>query len=205
MTGSCSIVILTVAEDLLNLPGFKIFSHTYLTDEWSTHHTLVFEREFKQYGDTLVCTSLVFGCHIKKDIIPAVAPIFGKMLRHTFGAFCQQKEYHITAYLHQLPRFITPLVSLGKKEIRGHANSYLLSAFYLVISLAVFLYRIVEACLSPIYIRAVLISHLVKKIHIAMVTALAFLDTPVPRVPDIMHIIFLSAQHSGYSELLSDL
>ena len=38
-----------------------------------------------------------------------------------------------------------------------------------------------------------------------MVTALAFLDTPVTRVPDIVHIIFLSVQHSGYSELLSDL
>ena len=190
---------------LLYLSCFKIFPHTDLTDEWSAHHALVLKREFKQYGDTLVRTLLVFGCHIKEDVIPAVAPVFREMLRHTFGAFCQQKEYHIAADLHKLPRFITPLVCLGKKEIRGHANSYLLSTFYLVVSLAVFLYRVVEACLSPIYIRAVLIPHLVEKIHIAMVTALAFLDTPVPRVPDIVHIIFLSVQHSGYSELPSDL
>ena len=74
MTGPCTVIILTVAEDLLNLPGFKIVSHTDLTDEWSAHHALVFEREFKQYWDALVCTPLVFGCHIKKDVIPAVTP-----------------------------------------------------------------------------------------------------------------------------------
>ena len=72
MAGSCTVVILTVAENLLDLPRLKIFSHTDLTDEWSAHHALVLERKFKQYGDTLVCTPLIFGCHIKKDIIPEI-------------------------------------------------------------------------------------------------------------------------------------
>ena len=84
------------------------------------------------------------------DLNGWITPILWQMLGNTLRTLREQKEHNIAPQPHQLPRFVTPRVGFGKKEIRGHTHPYHFSAFDFIIAFPVFLYRVVEACLSAV-------------------------------------------------------
>ena len=75
----------------------------------------------------------------------------------------------------------------SKKKVGGHADAQLLAAFHLVIPRAVAAQRVAEARLRAVDLRAVFAALAVQKIHVAVRAALAALDAPVPRIPNVVH------------------
>jgi hypothetical protein len=67
----------------------------------------------------------------------------------------------------------------------------MLAALNFIGTVFVFAQRIVKISFDLINIRAVLLTLLIQKIHIAMSASLTFFHTPVPRIPNIVHTTFL--------------
>ena len=187
IAGAGAVIVFAVADHALDLSGAEILPQADTPDKRRTHHALVLERQLQQNRDAFICAALILSRYVEKDILPAVAPIRRQTFCDPFGTLCQQEEYDIASCADDIPRIGTPRISLLEEEIRGHADADHLAAFDFILTGAFFLQRIVEAGFGAVDLRAVAAAHLVKKVHIAVVAALALADAAVPRIPDIMH------------------
>ena len=187
MTRTGSGVVLTVADDLLDLRCRKILADAYRTDERRAHDAFMFERQGEQDRDALVGSLLILTAYIKKYVFPAVAPIIRQAVAYSFGAFCQQKEYDVGALSDDAPRFTAPLVRFFKEKVGGHTHTELFAALYLVATVPVLRQRIAKARFGAVDIRSALAALFIEKVHIAVLTTLAALLTAVPRIPDVVH------------------
>ncbi len=116
ITGTHSVVVLTVTEHMFYLPRLKIFPHADLPYKRRAHNALVLKRKAEQYWYALVGTSLVFSGNIEEDVFPAIAPIPWKMFRDVLGTLREQEKDNIAALAHYIPRVISPFVDLGEKK-----------------------------------------------------------------------------------------
>ena len=186
IAGAGTIVIFSAADDLLNLPGGKIFPDAHRSDKGRAHDALVLERQVKQEGNALISAELVLAGDVEKDVVPPAAPVRRQALQHPLRPFGEQKKHHVAALAHDVPRFGPPRVSLFQKEIRSHADPDLLAALNFVVPGAVLLERIGKAVFGFVNFGSVLVPHPVKKIHIAVLAAFAALDAAVPWIPDVV-------------------
>ena len=186
IAGAGTIVVFAAADDLLDLPGGKVLPDTHRSDEGRAHNTLVLEGQAEQNGNALIGAALVFTSDVEKDVVPSAAPVRRQALPHPLRPLGEQKKHHIAALAHDVPRLNPPRVGFFQEEIRGHADSDLLTTLDFVVPSAVFLERIRKAVFRFVDLGSVLVPHPVKKIHITVLAALAALDAAVPWIPDVV-------------------
>ena len=186
VAGAGTIVVFAAADDLFDLPGGKVLPDTHRSDEGRAHDALVLEGQVKQNGNALIGAALVFAGDIEKDVVPSAAPVRRQALPHPLRTLGEQEKHHIAALAHDVPRLSPPRVGFFQEEIRGHADPDLLAALNLIVSGAVFLERVGKAVFCFVNFGPVLVPHPVKKIHVAVLAALAALDAAVPWIPDVV-------------------
>lgn len=189
VAGTGAVVVFAAANDLLNLPFCQITVDAHRPDKGGAHDAFVFKGQGMKNGNTLVGAALVFAGDIEKDILPAVAPIRWETLCHSLGAFGEEHEHHIRATAHHRPSLWTPRVGFFEEKVRGHADANVFATLDFEVAGAILLQGIAEAAFGLIDARAVLAAFAVEIIHVAVLAAFAGLDTAVPRVPNIMHVV----------------
>ena len=186
IAGAGTIIVFAAADDLLDLPGGKVLPDTHRSDEGRAHNALVLEGQVKQDGNALIGAAPILAGDVEKDVVPSAAPVRRQTLPHPLRPLCEQEKHHIAALAHDVPRLNPPRVGFFQEEIRGHADTDLLTTLDFVVSGAVFLERIGKAAFRFVDLGSVLVPHPVEKIHVAVLAALAALDAAVPWIPDIV-------------------
>jgi len=184
---AAAVVVFTAAEHLLDLPLVKVAIYVDLVYERCAHNALMLKGKSVENGDSLVGALLIFARHVKKDVLPAVAPVGRKRVCHPLRTLREKKKFHVSPLSYDTPRITSPFVRLFKEKIRRHAHANHFAALDLVASAALFLERVIKPRLRFKNVCAVFVADAVKKIHVAILTALAALHAPVPRIPYVMH------------------
>ena len=133
-------------------------------------------------GQPLVGTLLILSCYIEHHIVITIAPILWQTFRKTLWTFCQQSKEYVWPLSDNMPCFIAPRVGFLNKEVGGKTNIERHPRWQLKLSVAPALDGHGEI-LRTENVRSVKTALAVKKIHIAMRTALTHLVASMPGIP----------------------
>ena len=191
ITGACSVIVLTTCNNLLDLSRGEVILDIYRPDKGGCHNALMLEWQLQKQRNSLVCTTLILARYVEEDIIPAIAPIFGQALPHTLGTLREKKKLHIATGFDYLPRLIAPHIGLIQEEVGRHAYTNQLATLNFQTAIAITLERIGKTPLRTKHFAAIHSSLAIEEIHIAVLATFANLLASVPRIPNIVHPLFI--------------
>ena len=132
----------------------------------------------------IVCHTLILNGTSHEHIIISVTPVIGNTFHETVYALGEEVEPQVLPYLHHLPAFRSPRISIFQKEIGGEARENDLTALYFPCLVALALQRQIESrSLTAQAARSITSVHLILTIYIAIPASGTYLRASVPRIP----------------------
>ena len=183
--GSGALVVFSVCNHMLQLSTGQKGGQIHGAQKGGHHDTLVLGGDVQKNGQTFVGPPLIFCRDVEGHMVPTIQPVPGQTLPDAVCPFGQKEKMEVGALSDHIPYLIPPRVGLLQEEVTGHTHPEGFSASNFIVAMAVFFERKVKAGFHLVDVSAKFISLAVLIKHVAVVTALTKLVTPMPRVPNI--------------------